>query len=270
MKGALLGPEARRNGTIAAAFGLLWRAILKGEVCMKQILIAGAGLALLVAAPVMAQHDEHREHGAHQGGTRAMSAGHPDRNPQHGAGNGMRGPQPGHNPTPQAAPQAAAQSNAMMMRRGDANQHRNEHRDEHGGGSNRSERGRSNNHMAGPSNHMAGPQHGMRGPSRGNERGHAPSRARNFNSYHRNFTSAHRYHGRHAYHRPRGWYAHRWTFGERLPPAFFVRDYWINDYFDFGLVPPPFGAVWVRYGDDALLIDETTGEVIQVVYNVFF
>jgi Ni/Co efflux regulator RcnB len=94
-------------------------------------------------------------------------------------------------------------------------------------------------------------------------------RVRNFDSYHRNFRSARRYHGR-PYHRPRGWYAHRWTFGERLPPAFFVRDYWINDYFDFGLVPPPYGTVWVRYGDDALLIDESTGEVIQVAYNVFY
>ena len=35
-------------------------------------------------------------------------------------------------------------------------------------------------------------------------------------------------------------------------------------------MPPPPDAVWVRYGDDALLIDRYTGEVIQVEYGVFY
>jgi Ni/Co efflux regulator RcnB len=30
------------------------------------------------------------------------------------------------------------------------------------------------------------------------------------------------------------------------------------------------GTVWVRYGDDALLIDQYTGEVIQVAYGIFW
>lgn len=72
------------------------------------------------------------------------------------------------------------------------------------------------------------------------------------------------------YARPPGWYAHRWVYGERLPPAFFARDYWIADFLTFGLIAPPDGYVWVRYGDDALLIDEDTGEVIRVEYDVFY
>jgi len=32
---------------------------------------------------------------------------------------------------------------------------------------------------------------------------------------------------------------------------------------------PPDGYVWVRYGDDALLIDEYSGDIIQVEYDVF-
>jgi Ni/Co efflux regulator RcnB len=37
----------------------------------------------------------------------------------------------------------------------------------------------------------------------------------------------------------------------------------------FGLAPPPYGYEWVRNGDDALLIDTNTGEILQVEYDVF-
>lgn len=73
-----------------------------------------------------------------------------------------------------------------------------------------------------------------------------------------------------VYHRPSGWYYHRWRFGEFLPAFFFTRSYWILDWEDFALDDPPPGTVWVRYGDDAVLIDEYSGEVIQVVYGIFY
>jgi Ni/Co efflux regulator RcnB len=38
----------------------------------------------------------------------------------------------------------------------------------------------------------------------------------------------------------------------------------------FGLLIPPYGYVWVRYGDDALLVDTRTGMVLQVRYGVFY
>ena len=98
---------------------------------------------------------------------------------------------------------------------------------------------------------------------------HGPAGPHNFASFHRNFSSPHRFRAA-AYHRPRGWYAHRWTFGEVLPALFWAPDYWIDDYVDYGLMPPPPGTVWVRDGSDALLITRDDGEIIQVDYDVFY
>jgi Ni/Co efflux regulator RcnB len=90
-----------------------------------------------------------------------------------------------------------------------------------------------------------------------------------FRNYERNY-SAQRHYRFGRYERPRGWYARRWTFGEFLPSLFWSQNYWIYDYSAFGLPYPPPGCVWVRYGDDALLIDRYTGEIIQVVYSIFY
>jgi Ni/Co efflux regulator RcnB len=91
-----------------------------------------------------------------------------------------------------------------------------------------------------------------------------------WNSYHRAFNAPHRYRAPHPYRRPPGYYYRRWTYGQFLPSIFWARDYWMDDWMDFGLMSPPPGTVWVRYGDDALLIDEYTGEVIQVEYDIFY
>lgn len=85
-----------------------------------------------------------------------------------------------------------------------------------------------------------------------------------------NITAPHRFRPAKAYVRPAGWYAHKWTYGERLPRAFFAPDYFILDFATFGLLEPWAGYEWVRYGDDALLIDVDTGEVIRVEYDVFY
>lgn len=85
-----------------------------------------------------------------------------------------------------------------------------------------------------------------------------------------NIRAPHRFRAPRAYVRPVGWYPHRWVFGERLPRAFFAPDYFILDFTAFGLLAPWDGYEWVRYGDDALLIDVETGEVIRVEYDVFY
>lgn len=85
-----------------------------------------------------------------------------------------------------------------------------------------------------------------------------------------NIRAPHRFHAPRAYVRPAGWYPHRWVFGERLPRTFFAPDYFILDFTSFGLMAPWDGYEWVRYGDDALLIDVETGEVIRVEYDVFY
>ncbi len=84
-----------------------------------------------------------------------------------------------------------------------------------------------------------------------------------------NITAPRRFHAVKVYVRPTGWYAHRWTYGERLPRAFFAPDYFILDFAAYGLISPWDGYEWVRYGDDALLIDIDTGEVIRVEYDLF-
>ena len=92
---------------------------------------------------------------------------------------------------------------------------------------------------------------------------------RGFTDFHQNFRATQRFHAG-DYRRPPGWYPHRWVFGEFLPTAFWGRDYWLMDFMDFGLPPPPPYAVWVRYGYDALLIDQDSGEIITVEYGVFY
>jgi Ni/Co efflux regulator RcnB len=71
------------------------------------------------------------------------------------------------------------------------------------------------------------------------------------------------------YHRPAGWVARRWGYGDILPRAYWASSYIIGDYWLFALEVPPAGYEWVREGDDALLIDVNTGEVLQAEYSVF-
>lgn len=87
-------------------------------------------------------------------------------------------------------------------------------------------------------------------------------------SYQHNFQAARAYHVG-PYHPPEGWRNQRWSYGQVLPRAYWGSQYYIGDYWLFGLEVPPGGYEWVRSGDDALLIDTTSGEILQVEYNVF-
>jgi Ni/Co efflux regulator RcnB len=71
------------------------------------------------------------------------------------------------------------------------------------------------------------------------------------------------------YHRPHGYYAHRWTRGDRLPVAYYARPYVIADYRDCGLRAPPRGYHWVRVDGDAVLAAVATGIVLDTVFHVF-
>jgi Ni/Co efflux regulator RcnB len=85
----------------------------------------------------------------------------------------------------------------------------------------------------------------------------------------RNVHAAHRFHAG-IYRAPPGYHYRRWGYGQFLPAVYWGRDFWIGDFLAYGLFAPPDGFVWVRYGPDALLIDEYTGEIIQVDYGVFY
>jgi Ni/Co efflux regulator RcnB len=71
------------------------------------------------------------------------------------------------------------------------------------------------------------------------------------------------------YHRPVGWTSHRWGYGEILPRAYWAAPYVLADYWLFALEVPPAGYEWVRDGNDALLVNTGTGEILQVEYGVF-
>jgi Ni/Co efflux regulator RcnB len=97
------------------------------------------------------------------------------------------------------------------------------------------------------------------------------NRPRNFDraSYQRNVTAGARFHYG-SYQRPSGWYYRRWTYGETLPAIFWAQNYWLTSWWMFDLAIPPYGYEWVRYGDDALLINVYNGQILQVDYGVFY
>jgi Ni/Co efflux regulator RcnB len=88
-------------------------------------------------------------------------------------------------------------------------------------------------------------------------------------SYHKNVTAERQYHFG-SYNAPQGYTYHRYSYGDRLPQGYFAQAFWITSYLNFGLITPPDGYVWVRYGPDAVLIDEDTGEIVQIVYDQFY
>jgi Ni/Co efflux regulator RcnB len=71
------------------------------------------------------------------------------------------------------------------------------------------------------------------------------------------------------YHQPPGWTSHHWGYGETLPRAYWTSEYLLADYWLFSLEVPPAGYEWVRDGDDALMVNTDTGEILQVEYGVF-
>ena len=71
------------------------------------------------------------------------------------------------------------------------------------------------------------------------------------------------------YYWPHGYRYRTYYVGYRLPRVFWVHDYYITDYWDYGIDAPPYGFQWIRYGPDLLLIDLTNGAVANVIFGVF-
>jgi Ni/Co efflux regulator RcnB len=87
-------------------------------------------------------------------------------------------------------------------------------------------------------------------------------------AYQHNFRAARSFHVG-PYNRPPGWAAHSWAYGQILPRAYFAPQYILADYWLFALEVPPGGYEWVRDGNDALLVNVDSGEILQVEYGVF-
>lgn len=72
------------------------------------------------------------------------------------------------------------------------------------------------------------------------------------------------------YYDPFGWDYFRYGIGWRLWPSYYRSSFWLNDPWYYRL-PPAYGPYrWIRYFNDALLVNIYTGQVVDVEYNVFW
>ena len=62
----------------------------------------------------------------------------------------------------------------------------------------------------------------------------------------------------------------RYNIGYRLRPNYYASNYWLNDPSMYALPYAPFPYKWVRYYNDALLVDTYTGQVADVIYGFFW
>ena len=73
-----------------------------------------------------------------------------------------------------------------------------------------------------------------------------------------------------SYYDPFGWSYRRPSIGITLYAGYYQPDYWLDDPWQYRL-PPVYGPYrWVRYYDDALLVDIYSGQVVDVIDNFFW
>ena len=73
-----------------------------------------------------------------------------------------------------------------------------------------------------------------------------------------------------AYYDPYGMHYRRWNIGWSIRPSYYRSSYWISDPWQYRL-PDVYGPYrWVRYYDDAILVNTFSGEVVDVIYNFFW
>jgi len=98
------------------------------------------------------------------------------------------------------------------------------------------------------------------------------TRWRNDNRYDwQNWRRHHRSHFRLGiYYDPFGWGYRPYQIGWRLWPDYYRSSFWINDPWQYRLPYAPPGTRWVRYYNDAVLVDTWDGEVVDVIYNFFW
>jgi len=69
---------------------------------------------------------------------------------------------------------------------------------------------------------------------------------------------------------PFGYSYRNWSIGSFLNAGYYGSSYWLNDPWQYRL-PPAYGPYrWVRYWDDALLVNIYTGQVEDVIHNFFW
>ena len=68
---------------------------------------------------------------------------------------------------------------------------------------------------------------------------------------------------------PFGWGYQPYSIGYDLAPNYYQQNYWIDPAI-YGLPYPPPGMQWVRYYNDALLIDMYSGQVVDAIQGFFW
>ncbi|WP_442679615.1 RcnB family protein [Sphingomonas sp. ASY06-1R] len=87
----------------------------------------------------------------------------------------------------------------------------------------------------------------------------------------RSWRNSHRnvfYRGR--YNAPYGYGYRSISRGFMLEPYFYASNYWLNDPYEYRLPPVEWPYRWVRYFEDAVLVDTNSGEVVDVIQGFFF
>jgi len=72
------------------------------------------------------------------------------------------------------------------------------------------------------------------------------------------------------YYDPFGWGYQPYSIGWRLWPDYYSSNFWINDPWQYRLPYAPPGLVWIRYFNDALLVDTYSGEVVDSIPGFFW
>ena len=113
--------------------------------------------------------------------------------------------------------------------------------------------------------------HSWNGRRGGNDHRWDSNRWRNDRRYDwRDWRSSHRNLFNRHYYAPRGYHYRSVYAGFFLEPFFYGSSYWLDNPYDYRLPPVEWPLQWIHYYNDALLVDVTTGEVVDVIPNFFF
>ena len=69
---------------------------------------------------------------------------------------------------------------------------------------------------------------------------------------------------------PFGWRYRPYQVGWTMYPNYYGSRYWLNDPWRYRLPHAPAGYRWIRYWDDAVLVDTWNGRVVDVIHNFFW
>jgi Ni/Co efflux regulator RcnB len=241
---------------------------------MRKTLLLSAALLAVLAGPALAQRDDHGRGGDDHNNRPAPAAAAPQQAAPQQAVPSNRGEAARQSQARQQTQRTQAEAaRAPRIAQGNNRPDNNNRPDANRGGNdnsrpdfNRGGNGQRDNNSRPDANR--GNNNGRADFSRNDNRNGSRT---NWSQYHHAFNASRQFHYRGpSYVRPQGWYSRRWSYGEFLPSLFWSSNYWINDFGYYDLPPPPVGAVWVRDGSDALLIDRYSGEIIEVEYGIFY